>query len=105
MSLSSRALLILAAGAAAQVRNPARRPKGTPIAPGWRRWLGEPRGAVLLVLGLALALGGGRRLLQSWRARGAIGRLNDPGMTPEDVEAAAEHGRAGLMDLFRILGT
>jgi hypothetical protein len=54
---------------------------------------------------LALLLGGGRKLLQGWRARGAVGRLNDPGITPEDIEAAAEHGRAGLMDLFRILGT
>jgi hypothetical protein len=31
--------------------------------------------------------------------------LNDPGITPEDIEAVTAHGRAGLMDLFRILGT
>jgi hypothetical protein len=69
------------------------------------RWLGDPRSAVLVVLGAALLIGGGRRLLLGWRARGAIGRLNAPDLTPEEVEAAAEHGRAGLMDLFRILGT
>jgi hypothetical protein len=105
MGVSSQALTRLAAGAAAQVRKPSRRPPQTPPAPAWRRWLAEPRSAVLLVLGLALLFGGGRKLLQGWRARGAVGRLNDPGITPEDIEAAAEHGRAGLMDLFRILGT
>jgi hypothetical protein len=34
-----------------------------------------------------------------------VARLNDPDVTPQDVAAAVEHGRAGLIDLFRILGT
>jgi hypothetical protein len=105
MGLGSQAIAMLAAGVAAQVRRPSRRRGGEGSAPGWRRWLGEPRNAVLVVLGLALLVGGGRRLLQGWRARRAVGRLNEPDVTPEDVEAATAHGRAGLMDLFRILGT
>ncbi len=54
---------------------------------------------------LIVVIGGGRKLLRGWRGRGAIGRLDDADVTPEAIEAAAEHGRAGLMDLFRILAT
>ena len=105
MGLDSQAIARLASGVAGQDRKPSRRQVlGKPV-PGWRRWLGEPRSAVLVVLGLALVLGGGRKLLQGWRARGAVGRLGEAGITPEEVEAAAEHGRAGLLELFRLLGT
>jgi hypothetical protein len=58
-----------------------------------------------VVLAAVLLIGGGRRLLQAWRARGAVGRLHGPDVTPETIAAAAEHGRAGLMDLFRLLGS
>jgi hypothetical protein len=60
---------------------------------------------VLLVLFLIVLIGGGRKLLRSWRGRGVLGRLTAPGVTVEDVAAAVEFGREGLMDLFRILGT
>jgi hypothetical protein len=60
---------------------------------------------VLVVLFLIVVVGGGRKLLRGWRGRGVLGRLSDPGVTVEDVAAAIEFGRAGLMDLFRILGT
>jgi hypothetical protein len=39
------------------------------------------------------------------RARRAVGRLGEPDPTPEAIREAAGHGRAALMDLFRILGT
>ena len=45
--------------------------------PRWGRWLGEPRAAVLIVLFLIVLVGGGRKLLRSWRGRGVIGRLGD----------------------------
>src|SRR5262249_40859337 len=38
-----------------------------------------------------------------WRAREAVGRLEDPDVTPETIQAVVEHGRAGLMELFRLL--
>jgi hypothetical protein len=60
---------------------------------------------VLIVLLLIVLIGGGRKLLRGWRARGALGRLNETDVTPEDVAAVVEFGREGLMDLFRILGT
>jgi hypothetical protein len=83
-----------------------RRQRGQePAGRGWSRWLGEPRAAVLVVLFLIILVGGGRKLLRGWRARGAIGRLGDEEVTAQEVAAAVEFGRAGLIDLFRILGT
>src|SRR5262249_12267864 len=83
-----------------------RRPRpGAPAGRSWSRWLGEPRAAVLIVLFLIVLIGGGRKLLRSWRGRGAIGRLGAADVTVDDVAAAVEFGREGLMDLFRILGT
>jgi hypothetical protein len=94
--------------AAAGPEPPRRRQRPRPGAPaerGWSRWLGEPRAAVLLVLFLIVVIGGGRKLLRSWRGRGVLGRLNAPGVTVEDIAAALEFGREGLMDLFQVLGT
>ena len=73
--------------------------------PGVNRWLSEPRNAVFLVLASTLLIGGGRKLLHAWRSRAAVARLTDPNVAPADVSAAVDHGRAGLTDLFRILGT
>jgi hypothetical protein len=97
--------LVFAASAVAQIRKQRGRPPAHSDAPGWARWIGEPRSAVFLVLVSALLIGGTRKLLHLWRARGAIGRLGDSDVTPAEIEAAAQFGRAGLMDLFRILGT
>ena len=66
-------------------------------------WLADPRSAVLIGLAAVLGLGGGRKVLQGWRARRAVARLVEPGVTPEAIASAAEHGRAGLADFFRIL--
>ena len=74
-------------------------------APGWSAWLADPRTAVLAFLASALLFGGGRKVLQGLRARRAVAALDDPDPSPEDVEGVAEHGRAGLIDLFRLLGT
>ena len=45
---------------------------------------------------MALFIGGGRKLLLAWRARKAIARLGEPNVTAEEIEAVAEHGRAGV---------
>jgi hypothetical protein len=66
-------------------------------------WLGEPRAAVLLVLVGVIAIGGGRRLLQAWRARRAVARLTEPDVTPGEIRALGEDGREGLLELFRLL--
>jgi hypothetical protein len=82
---------------------PSSKPKPRPS--GWSAWLADPRTAVLAFLTAALLFGGGRKMLQGVRARRAVAALGDPNPTPEDVEGVAEHGRAGLIDLFRLLGT
>ena len=79
------------------------KPKRT--SPGWSAYLSDPRTAVLAFLASALLFGGGRKMLQGLRARRAVAALGEPSPSPEDVEAVAEHGRAGLIDLFRLLGT
>lgn len=88
-----------------QVRGTVHRRPPVLVKPGWSRWLGEPRNAVFLVLATALVLGGGRKLLQWWKARAAVRRLGEPEPSLAVIEEAASHGRAGLIDLFRILGT
>lgn len=72
--------------------------------PGWERWLSEPRSAVLFVLASVIVVGGGRRLVRAWRARAAVALLEGKDVTPEAIVGAVEHGRAGLFDLFRLLG-
>ncbi len=69
-----------------------------------RNWLSEPRTTVLIVLGAVVLLGGGRRVWQSWKARRAVARLSEPDVTPEEIESAAQFGRSGLPELFRIFG-
>ena len=66
-------------------------------------WYTQPRGYVWLVLALALFAGGGRKLLQSLRARRAFRRLEAGNPTPAEIEALAEHGRLALPDLFGLL--
>jgi hypothetical protein len=70
-----------------------------------RNWLGEPKAAVWIALAAALLIGGGRKLLLAWRARKAIARLEGPTVTAEEIEAVAEHGRAGVGELLRIFST
>ena len=75
-----------------------------PIGRTWR-WLADPRSAVLIVLGSVILIGGGRRLLQAWNARRAVARLSEPDVTPAEILAVSSFGRAGLRELFEILGT
>jgi hypothetical protein len=77
------------------VRNRARREGG-------RSWLGDPRTAVWTILSLALLIGGTRKLLSLWRARRAIARLDSPNVTAAEIEAVADHGREGALELLRI---
>ena len=67
-------------------------------------WLADPRSLVLLVLGSVVLIGGGRRVLKGIRSRRAIDRLRDPRVTPEQALEAADHGREGITELFRLLG-
>jgi hypothetical protein len=97
--------LAFASGIVGQVPPLARRGKARSKVRGWQRWLLDPRSAVLLVLALVLTFGGGRRLLKSWRARAALGRLNEGDVKTEEIASVVEFGRAGLFDLFRLLGT
>ncbi len=73
--------------------------------PGWSAWLADPRTAVLAFLASALIFGGGRKALQGLRTRRVLAALEGPDPSPAEVAEAAEHGRAGLVDLFRLLGT
>jgi hypothetical protein len=81
-------------------RRPA--PKGEPVS---RGWIADPRSAVLLTLVAAAVIGGGRKILRAMEARRSVARLAEPNVTAEEIADAAKHGREGLIDLFRILGT
>ena len=82
-------------------------PSATPKRPatGWAAWLADPRTAVLGFLASALLFGGGRKVWQGVRARRAVAALGAVDVRPSEVLAAAEHGREGLIELFRLLGT
>ena len=59
---------------------------------------------MLVVLGGVALIGGGRRLLQAWNARKAVTRLEEPDITPAEIESVSAFGRSGLTELFRIFG-
>ena len=84
-------------------------PNQTPPQPhpraGWTDYLRDPRSAVLAFLVSVFLIGGGRKVLQGIRARRLVAALGGSSPVVADVEAAPEHGRAGLIDLFRLLGT
>ena len=42
------------------------------------------------------------RLIAWWQARKAVARLDDPNVTPAEIEAVADFGRTGVYDLLRI---
>jgi hypothetical protein len=58
-----------------------------------------------MALAAIILIGGGRRLLWAWRARKAVSRLSESGVTPEEVEAVADFRRAGVLELLRIFST
>ena len=97
-----------AAGVEGAGTGPARRPgsrdPGAQAVPR-RNWLREPKSAVWMALVAIVLVGGGRRLLWAWRARKAVSRLAEPQVTPEEVEAVAAYGRAGVWELLRIFST
>jgi hypothetical protein len=69
----------------------------------WQNYLIDPRTGVLAVLGGTALIGGG---LRYWRYRQgtlAVGRLDDPGVTPEEIIEVARYGRMGLRPLFELL--
>jgi hypothetical protein len=57
---------------------------------------------VLGLVVLAVAVGGGRKWLQAIRARRALRRALDHDVTAAEVERLADHGRAAILDLFRL---
>jgi hypothetical protein len=69
-----------------------------------RRWLSEPRLTVVVVLCAVVVLGGAWKLLRAWKTRRLIARLGEPDVTPAEIGAVASCGRAGLPELFRLLG-
>jgi hypothetical protein len=105
------ALLIALSSAPAvdsiSVANPSTptRPPAPSREPGGWGWLTDPRSAVLLTLASVLLIGGGRKLLMTLEARRASARLAEPDVTEEEILGSARHGREGLIDLFRLLGT
>jgi hypothetical protein len=70
-----------------------------------RRWLSEPKTAVWFALAAALLFGGGRKLSAWWQARKAVLRLGEANVTSDEIEAVAEHGRAGVYELLRIFSS
>ena len=84
---------------------------GTPAGPraggevSGRRWLSEPKTAVWIALAAAVLIGGGRKLSAWWQARKAVARLGEPNVTLGEIEAVAEHGRAGVYELLRIFSS
>ena len=66
-------------------------------------WVADPRTTVLFVLASIVVIGGGRRLWIANRARKAVDRLSDPDVTAEEIVQAAEFGRPGLIEFFRLL--
>lgn len=105
MDLSQLTAALLAQTTNAPERRSARRRVARPPVRGWSGWLREPRNAVLAALAGLVAVGGGRRVLQWWRARSAVEELSAENVAPETIAAAALHGRAALFELFRILGS
>ena len=85
---------------------PARRPRGRASGEvAGRRWLSEPKTAVWFALAAAVLIGGGRKLSAWWQARKAVFVLARPTSLPEEIEAVAEHGRAGVYELLRIFSS
>ncbi len=103
MSCSIRWFVMLVAMSSLATRAHAADPERPP--PSRWAWLRDPRTAVLAVLGSVAVIGGGRKWVQYVRARRAVDRLSAPDVSPEEIAAAADHGREGIMELFRILGT
>ena len=85
---------------------PARRPRDRTAGEiAGRRWLSEPKTAVWFALAAAVLIGGGRKLSAWWQARKAVLRLGEASVTSEEIEAVAEHGRAGVYELLRIFSS
>ncbi len=70
----------------------------------WLHWLFQPRTLVFAILVFGLLLGGGARLRRAIAARRAARRLSDGEVAPDEIEAAAQHGRAALPELMDLLG-
>ncbi len=86
-------------------RPEARAPRRSRAATPGHSWFSEPRSVVWIALASAVLFGGWRKLHQGWRARKAVVRLGDPGASPAEIEAVAEHGRAGVWELLRIFSS
>jgi hypothetical protein len=90
-----------AGSASGPLKARARSRQGPDSSPG-QHWIFEPKTAIWIGLGAALVIGGGRKLLATWRSRRAVARLSLPRLTTEDIEVVADHGRSGVWELLRI---
>lgn len=79
-------------------QKPARRVQPPP-----REVWSNPRNVVPLAFVGLLAVAGGRRLYDHWRARRAIVRLDRLDVAPQEIRQAAQFGRSGLTEFFRLL--
>ncbi len=93
LSLGSFPLIL-----AQSIRN---RQAQTPVS--LERWIAQPSGSVFLVLVLAIVVGGGLQGMRLLRSRRSVERISGDSPELEAIQEAATCGRAGLVDLFRLL--
>ncbi|HEU5117423.1 MAG TPA: hypothetical protein VFT74_12335 [Isosphaeraceae bacterium] len=67
------------------------------------RWLTDPRHSVLIVLVLAIVIGGGRKWLEARRAGRLKERLQGAEPSVEEILEASRYGREALPELFSLL--
>jgi hypothetical protein len=63
----------------------------------------DPRDGVWIALAALIGVGGGHRLYRAYQARRIVNRLTATEPSIADIRASAAFGRAGIMELFRLL--
>ncbi len=67
------------------------------------RWVTDPRHTVLIVLLLAIVIGGGRKWLEARRAGRLKERLQGPEPSVDEILEASRYGRGVLPELFSLI--
>ncbi len=105
MTMAHRSQVWLVWGQEQDPPEPGPRPARRSLGQRRRGWLAEPKAAVWIILAGIAIVGGGRKLLASWNVRKAIIRLAEADVSPAEIEAAADHGRACVWELLRLYGS